>query len=173
MRRGHDQKGRTTGRLQGSRDRRVNGPPEGEPWAWMTRAMLESPAWAALSIHARRIIDRVLIEHMAHAGTQNGALPVSYADIEALGIRRNRISSAIAEAVSLGFLDHQRGRAAGGAAQGHVQLFRLTWLRTGDGEPATNRWKSIDAEEAQQKTAEAKGKSADARYASRRPTGKI
>lgn len=173
MRRGHDQKGRTTGRLQGSRDRRVNGPPEGEPWAWMTRAMLESPAWAALSIHARRIIDRVLIEHMAHAGTQNGALPVSYADIEALGIRRNRISSAIEEAVSLGFLDHQRGRAAGGAAQGHVQLFRLTWLRTGDGEPATNRWKTIDADEAQQKAADAKGKSADARYASRRPTGKI
>jgi len=172
MRRGHDVKGRSVARLQG-RDRRVNGPPEGEPWAWMTRAMLESPAWAALSIHARRIIDRVLVEHMAHGGTQNGALPVSYADIEALGIRRNRIASAIAEAVALGFLDHRRGRAAGGSAKGHVQVFRLTWLRTGDGEPATNRWKALDAAEAQEKAAAAKEKSADARYATRRPTGKI
>lgn len=139
----------------------------------MTREMLESPAWAALSIHARRIIDRVLVEHMAHGGTQNGALPVSYADIEALGLRRNRIASAIAEAVALGFLDHERGRAAGGAARGHVQVFRLTWLRTGDGEPATNRWKALGAFEAAERAAAAKGNSADARYASRRPTGKI
>jgi len=172
MRRAHDAKGRTTERLQG-RDRRVYGPPEGEPWVWMTAEMLASPAWAALSNHARKVIDRVMVEHMAHGGRENGALPVTYDDLVKVGLRRNRIASAIAEAVALGFIDHQRGRPAGGEAKGHAQVFRLTWMRSKDGESATNRWKPLDRSEADRRAALSRGSSADARYDAKRPTGKI
>lgn len=165
----HDVTGRSTGQRLG-REKRVNGPPDDQRgWIWFTRDMLESPAWRALSDNGRRLIDRVLIEHMAHGGAQNGALPVTYDDLESWGIRRNSIAPAIAEAVALGWLDHQRGRAAGGEAKGHAQLFRLTWMRTWDNEPATNRWKRLGSvPEAQAVSAAARSSSADARHKARR-----
>ena len=176
MGKGHDVTGRSTLGRRG-RDRRVNGPPQDAPWVWMTREMLESPAWVILSGHARKVIDRVMLEHMAHGGAENGRLPVTYDDLVAYGVRRNSIAPAIAETVALGFLDHERGRAAGGSARGHVQLFRLTWLRTADNEPATNRWKSIDSREAARSLAEATRRAGvDGRRRARLqpvPTGKI
>ena len=170
----HDPTGRTTGQLRG-RQRRDNGPPDDERgWVWLTRDMLESPAWRALSENARRVIDRVMIEHMAHAGVENGRLPVTYADLVAFGLRRNSIAPAIAEAVALGWLEHQRGRKATGDAQGHAQTFRLTWLRDSDNEPATNRWKAIKTtEQARQIAVAARSVGVDARSNANRPTGKI
>ena len=52
------------------------------------RAMVESPAMRALSLAARKALDRIEIEHMNHGGAQNGQLPVTYRDFEAWGIRR-------------------------------------------------------------------------------------
>ena len=49
-------------------------PPEGVPWIWMTRGMVATPLWAALSITARRILDALIVENLAHAGFENGNL---------------------------------------------------------------------------------------------------
>lgn len=159
----HDATGRSKPGRRG-RDRRVNGPPQDEPWVWMSRGLLESPAWAALSLPARRVIDRVLVEHMAHGGAENGNLPVSYDDFVAYGVRRNSVAPAIAEAVALGLLDHQRGRSGGSNATRRVQVFRLTWLRSSSNEPPTNRWKRIKSPTDARKVADtARGTTTDSR----------
>ena len=64
--------GRSSGKLTGS-DRKWRSPPKGEPWAWLTRELLCSPAWRAQGPNCRRLIDFLLIEHTNHAGTENGA----------------------------------------------------------------------------------------------------
>ena len=38
-----------------------------------------------MSRAARLVVDRVMIEHMAHAGTENGNLVVTYADFVKFG----------------------------------------------------------------------------------------
>jgi hypothetical protein len=45
--------------------------------------MLESPAYRALSLSARRVLDRIEIELAHHGGRDNGGLPVTYHDFEA------------------------------------------------------------------------------------------
>jgi hypothetical protein len=58
------------------------------------RAMVESPAMRALSLAARKVLDRIEIEHMNHGGARNGQLPVTYRDFEAWGIRRHKLRGA-------------------------------------------------------------------------------
>ena len=38
------------------------------------KQMVESPAWRALSLAARKALDRIEIEHMNHGGAENGKL---------------------------------------------------------------------------------------------------
>lgn len=124
-----------------SRFRKMNRPPG--PFVWFTREMLESPAWNALPLAARRVLDCVLIEHMMHGGTRNGALVVTYADFERFGIRRKSIAAAIKTAVALGFLDVTcRGARAYGIAR-QASEYGLTWLLRCDGTPGSNRWRNI------------------------------
>ena len=78
--------------------------------------MLELPAWHVLSLTARRAFDRIEIEHMAHAGKDNGRLPVTYADFERAGIHTRLIAGALRELEALGFIEtmKRRYRGAGG-----------------------------------------------------------
>jgi hypothetical protein len=62
-----------------------------------------SPAWQALPNNARRILDRLEVEHMQHGGADNGHLPCTYADFEKAGVRRKSIALAIRQCVALGF----------------------------------------------------------------------
>ena len=59
-----DATGRSSGKLSG-RARRLRSPPRGESWIWLTRELLESPAWRALNPNARKLIDFLLVEYMA------------------------------------------------------------------------------------------------------------
>ena len=78
---------------------------------------------------------------MAHGGGLNGALPVTYDDFEKYGIRRRSILTFLAETIVLGFVDRtQKGRRAIAEFEGAPALYRLTWLPTYDGQPATNTW---------------------------------
>jgi hypothetical protein len=72
------------------RERRNRPPPDG-PWVWLTREMIESEAWGPLSLAARRVIDRIMIEHMAHSRTENGNLVVTYRDLKKFGLRRSSL----------------------------------------------------------------------------------
>src|ERR1700722_18458494 len=79
------------------------------------KQMIESPAWRALSLAARRALDRIEIEHMNHGGSQNGELPVTYQDFENFGVRRHSVAPAIRELVALGIVAISK-KGYGGAA---------------------------------------------------------
>jgi hypothetical protein len=104
--------------------------------------MIESEAWCSLSLAARRVVDRVVIEHMSHAGTENGNLVVTYKDFVRFGIRRGSLSAAIAEAVATGLLIMtEKGRPSTGPDRWPTH-YALGWLPTSDGASALNRWKA-------------------------------
>lgn len=115
------------------------GPPQGLPWIWLTREMLESPAYRCLGINARRLLDFLMIEHMHHAGTENGRLVAPYNQLVSFGIAKSEISSAIEGLASYGWIELQKGMRLGGRT--HPSLYALTWLPKSDGSPPTNLWK--------------------------------
>ena len=118
--------------------------------------MLEAPAYRVLSLSARRVIERIEIEHGHHGGKDNGRLIVTYDDFESYGIHRHAIGPAIREAEALGFIElTERGRA--GNAKWHApNTFRLTFRSTkglrGDG---THEWRRISTIEAAEAIAKA------------------
>ena len=124
--------------------RKPNAPPPDQPWIWLTREMLESAAWRALSRPARGVIDRIVLEHLAHGGTQNGELTVTYDDFAAYGLSSRRMTAqAIRIAVALGFIDvTMKGRRSFGGARLPSQ-YGVTWLPRGDRTVASNRWSQI------------------------------
>jgi hypothetical protein len=114
-----------------------------------TIEMIKSPAWSVLSLSARRVLDRIEIEHADHGGYDNGRLPVTYDDFERYGIHRHSIAAAIRETVALGFTEiTERGRA-GNAEFRSPHKFRLTYFPVRRA-PPTHEWQRIKTvEEAQ------------------------
>ena len=107
-----------------------------------TIEMIKSPAWCVLSLSARRVLDRIEIEHADHGGYDNGRLPVTYDDFERYGIHRHSIAAAIRETVALGFTEiTERGRA-GNAEFRSPHKFRLTYLPVRRA-PPTHEWQRI------------------------------
>jgi hypothetical protein len=103
--------------------------------------MVRSPAWRALSLSARRLLDRLEIQHAAHGGAENGKLPVTYDDFVRYGIHRHAVRPAIREAVALGFIKIRQNGRAGNADFRRPNIFELTYLRTQIG--ATDDWAKI------------------------------
>jgi hypothetical protein len=90
--------------------------------------MRESPAWRALSFPARKVLDRIELEHMHHGGAENGKLPVTYRNFEDAGVRRHSVANALRELTALGFIEVTR-KGYGGAAEVRApSLYRLTYL---------------------------------------------
>jgi hypothetical protein len=111
------------------------------PWIKRRLDMMQSPAWRALSANAKCVIERLEIEHMLHAGKDNGRLVCTYQNFADRGIRHRSIATAIRNAVELGFMEiRQRGwRSAG---HGRPALYRLTFLATDNAGP-TDEWRHI------------------------------
>lgn len=122
-----------------------NRPPEDEPWIWMTHPLMESPAWRSLSPNGRRVMDRVLIEHMNHGGSENGNLIVTHSDFADYGVTRRLITEAINEVEFLGLAKTKRGGRWHGT--NHATKFRITWMCNRAGVPATNDWKGRTPEQ--------------------------
>ena len=120
----------------------------GGQFAPHTIAMLRSPAWRALSLSARRILDRIEIELADHGGTDNGKLPVTYEDFVRYGIERHAIRPAIREVIALGFVEITEAGRAGNSEWRKPNLFRLTFRNTKYA--PTNEWQKISEEEAEQ-----------------------
>ena len=94
--------------------------------------MIESPAFRALSLSARRVLSRVEIELAHHGGKDTGYLPITYDDFEEYGIHRHSISPAIREVEALGFVRvTERGRG-GNAEFRRPNLFGLTYRPSKD-----------------------------------------
>jgi hypothetical protein len=75
-----------------------------------------------------RLLDRIELEHCAHAGRENGYLTVPYNQFVEAGIGRRFIKAAIDEAVRLGSLIVERGLYRGGAKR-QPSRYRLTYLK--------------------------------------------
>jgi hypothetical protein len=117
-----------------------------QQWFWRSPEMLLSPAWRELSLSARRLLDRLSIEFMAHAGKDNGRLPVTYEQFVEYGIDRHAIAPAIRETEALGFIEvTQRGKPSPGELR-FPNYFRLTDRKTKAGDP-TDDWKRIKTKE--------------------------
>ena len=130
-------------------------------WVAHSRDLRESVAWACLPDNARRVLDRLELEHMRHGGAENGSLPCTYADFEKAGIRRASVALAIRQCVALGFVEVTTPgyRAAGGFKQ--PSLYRLTHVMgCGKSPDPTHNWQRIktfeDARAALDKAARAK-----------------
>jgi hypothetical protein len=76
-----------------------------------------------------RLLDRIELEHCAHAGRENGYLAVPYQQFVEWGIGRRFIKTAIDEVVRLGLLVVYRGLYRGGAKR-QPSLYRLSYLKT-------------------------------------------
>jgi hypothetical protein len=109
--------------------------------------MLRSPAWRALSLSARRVLDRIEIELADHGGTDNGKLPVTYDDFVRYGIERHAIRPAIREVIALGFVEITETGRAGNAEWRKPNLFRLNF-RNAKYAP-TDEWQKITEEQAE------------------------
>jgi hypothetical protein len=138
-----DRTGRSTPRRRSHRETAVNRPRGA--FIYYELELLNSAAWAALSINGRRVVERVQIEHVRHGGYENGRLPVTYSDFEGAGIRRKYIAGAIAEAEALGLIERtRRGRKKHGKHPGTASEFRLTFVGTiapTEVQPATDEWR--------------------------------
>jgi hypothetical protein len=128
-----------------------NRPPPGQPWVWLTRDLLTSPAWRALGINARRLIDYLLIEHMGHGGTRNGFLLAPWRELELFGIGARHISAAIKEVQRLGLV---RCRHGVGRQPNH---YSLTWLPLSDGSAPSNEWQAVCLPKGRHATARREG----------------
>jgi hypothetical protein len=116
-----------------------NRPPDGEPCIWITRELIESDAWRSMSRPARLVLDRIMIEHMAHAGTMNGELIVTYTDFIKHGSRRESLPAGIAEASGRGLIIvTEKGKASTGPDR-WPSKYALGWLPLKDGAAASNR----------------------------------
>lgn len=98
-----------------SRDRKANSPPQGESFGWLTLSMMKSAAYRVLSPAARKVLDRIHIEHLEHGGRENGRLKVTHRDLKKAGVQQRRIPGAIAEVEALGWAKRTyRGRPISG-----------------------------------------------------------
>ena len=114
-----------------------------------TLALRTSPAWKGLPDNARRIVDRLEVQHMNKGLKENGALCCTYVDFAKAGLRRSSIRRAIEEAVALGFVEIVR---RGYSAKTDVRvpsLYRLTHvLNLGkDPSPPTNKWATLESDQ--------------------------
>lgn len=103
--------------------------PDGMAFAQLRLDLIASPAWHGQSINCRRLIEFLLIEHMHHAGSENGKLLATYDQLVAFGISRKSIQPAIAEAESRGLILVDRGGRKK-FAESHLSRFTLTFYRT-------------------------------------------
>ena len=104
--------------------------------------MMESPAFMVLSLSARRILDRLEIEHAHHAGFDNGDLPCTYDHFHDYGIHRHAIAPGIREAVALGFVEITEKGRSGNAEWRRPNKFRLTYRPAGRADP-TDEWRKV------------------------------
>jgi DNA-binding FadR family transcriptional regulator len=109
---------------------------------------MESPAYRVLSLSARRVLDRIMIELAHHGGNDNGKLPVTYEHFIEYGIDRHAVAPAIRELEALGFIEvTQRGRPSAGEFR-LPNLFRLTCVNCKSTPNPTHEWRRVPDVEA-------------------------
>jgi hypothetical protein len=97
---------------------------------------------SGLSLSGHRVLARLEIELGHHGGTENGRLPVTYANFEDYGIERKSIAPALREVQALGFVRiTERGRPSKSDFARHPNYFELTYIHGAHREEPTHEWK--------------------------------
>jgi hypothetical protein len=112
-------------------NKKLRAPPAGEPWMWQLPRLMESFAWRCMTGADHKVLDRLTIEHSAHASLCNGALKCTYNDFEKYGVRRASIRESINRLCALGLIKRTRvGRRGYGEAKGEAAEYELTFYAT-------------------------------------------
>tara|TARA_R110000868_G_C10927572_1_gene766110 strand:+ start:313 stop:636 length:324 start_codon:yes stop_codon:yes gene_type:complete len=88
-----------------------------------------------------------MLEHMAHAGSENGALIVTHDQFQLAGISPNLVRPALEELKFLGLIRYERGGRWAG--KNTPSRYRLTWLGDRFDSPPTNEWKRVSMDQAE------------------------
>lgn len=143
----HNATGRSISRFRREKDQ-AKFVPEG-PYMPMEGELLASPAWRSLTIAARALIDRIIVEHVAHKRLENDRLPITFDQFEEYGVYRKSIVEAVSVAESLGLIRMtMKGQKRYGDCPGRASTFGLTFApvvrNDGSVQEATNEWRKIE-----------------------------
>ena len=100
---------------------------KGTPFVQLSYELINSPSWRAMSQPCRKLIEFLMLEHMAHGGTENSNLLATYNQLEAFGIARTHINKTLEEAEQLGLVISERGMRSS-RKHNYLNRFRLTFL---------------------------------------------
>ncbi|MBS7702668.1 hypothetical protein [Chelatococcus asaccharovorans] len=132
--------------MSGAKRRRKNA--IGSAFIAHKKEMRESFAWRYLPDNARRILDRLELEHLRHGGADNGFLKCTYSDFEEAGIRRASVALAIRQCVELGFAEITGQGQRSVSSFRAPSLYRLTYLNGwGRSMPPTDDWQRVTSDE--------------------------
>ncbi len=137
--------GRSSGKHNGRRREHLSPPADQGGWCWHTAELLASPAWRAQSIHCRKLIDFLELEHCHHSGQENGRLKATYNQLVGYGLSRKRIRGAIEEAEHLGLLVVTTPGGRRGLTN-QASRYRLTYYGTVQGHDSsrpTDDWRHV------------------------------
>jgi len=119
-----------------------------EPFLMLPVSLLQNPGWRILNLSARRVLDRIVVEHLNHVGIKNGELPVTYQNFVDHGVDRHAIKQALTDLTALGFIKITRPGRSGNADFRQPTLYELTICHTiselsGQQVPATHAWRRV------------------------------
>ena len=120
----------------------------GGGWIPHRLRLIMSPAWVQRPIPVARILDRLEIEHMQHAGKENGELCVSFDQFVAAGVSRKIVRAAEEAAEALGLLVVVRSEEITRNIR-QPNKYRLTYVPEKNRRAPTDEWQDITAEKAQ------------------------
>lgn len=121
----------------------------------LSKALLKSYSWRYKSVLVTKLIDFLLIEHLEHAGTENGNLIATHKQLNKYGIGKQYINLTINEAEELGLIVCDRGMRKN-VCDSYPNKFRLTFLNSCEFDnfnrlvykSPTKEWKYISEEKA-------------------------
>jgi hypothetical protein len=116
-----------------------------EPFVMLHRAVLNSFAWRALSESARKVIYRVILEWMAHAGKLSTDIPVTKENFIEYGLHHNAIAPAQREACALGLLLLSTRGRAGNAEFRAPHKWALLFLKDERGKYLGTDWQRFES----------------------------
>jgi hypothetical protein len=116
-----------------------------EPFIQIFRSVNRSHAWRAASRSCKLVVYRVLEEHMAHAGLENGNLPVTTADFLKWGIDAKSVSAAEREATALGLLYLSRRGRGGNAEHRAEHRWGISFVKDAKDRFLGTEWKRFNS----------------------------
>lgn len=120
----------------------------GVPWIAMRHDLMTSPAWLLRPISLVRLIERLQIEHLEHAGTANGQLSVSFRQFQAFGISRRMIAPTIHLGEGLGLIRVNRSTVISGPLR-EPHSYQLTFIPAKDAKGPSDEWRKVSEERAE------------------------